>query len=102
VQALAHPQNTEDVRVLYGVFLSANGRSEEAAAQFRSFLEAHPEDGFVHLMLGDALRNLGRIGESAAAWRQASEIAKRTGDSELTQQVRMRFDRASPKSDADR
>jgi Tfp pilus assembly protein PilF len=102
VQALAHPQQSEDVRVLYGAFLSTNGRHEEAAGQFRTFLEAHPEDGFVHLMLGDALRDLGQTNEASTAWQRAGEIARRTGDSELTRQVQRRVEQASPISDADR
>jgi tetratricopeptide (TPR) repeat protein len=102
VQALAHPQQSEDVRVLYGAFLSTNGRHEEAARQFRTFLEAHPEDGFVHLMLGDALRDLGQTNEASTAWQRAGEIARRTGDSELSQQVQRRVEQASPISDADR
>jgi tetratricopeptide (TPR) repeat protein len=66
------------VRASRGVVHYFAGRAEQAAAEYGSILETHPDFALAHYFLGQALESLGRIDEAVTALEEAARLSSRT------------------------
>ncbi|QUD87883.1 tetratricopeptide repeat-containing sulfotransferase family protein [Phenylobacterium montanum] len=71
---------TPMARYLRGAVLMALGEPERAAADFHALAELDPRQPGPRLSLGHALKELGRTGEAAEAYRRALTIAPGLGE----------------------
>jgi tetratricopeptide (TPR) repeat protein len=73
-----NPLSTEACRVLAYVCL-ARGQPEKAVEYYRQALAGDPGSGLLHLELGRALQNCGRIPEAAEAYRRSCALQPADG-----------------------
>ncbi len=87
-------QNPGNRLARYGLAmeLAGQGALEEAAAEFRALIAAHPDYAYAYFHCGQMLEKLERPEEARETYRAGIEAARRAGDSHAVSELQGALD----------
>jgi tetratricopeptide (TPR) repeat protein len=86
--------NPSDSFARYGLAMeyAKAGQFAEAAAEYRSIIDAKPDYAAAYFQCGQALERLGRIDEAKDFYRRGIEVTERAGDGHARDQLQAALD----------